>query len=350
MPAPRKSAGGAATARRPAGRPRGAIAVDGLAQIAAWERGSIPPTLYIDGPDEPLKAALLADLRQVFARTLPDAPPARVLRAAESDPAELLAIYHGSSLFSPRELVIVLDVEDLGRSDKRIAALAEGLVRPSGGNTMVLVESAGDNERKSLAPLRAACAVHWTAVPPDRDELLRWGERRLARDGVTAMKGVLDSVADACENDPGAFFNELDKLSTFAGPEGRLTEAEVKKLRRPELDADLPEYLTAVAMGDVRRAGQRLIRLLATGVGEGQIVFALQNLVGGAIGGWARQPQLSRALASRCTPRDLARALDALYRAESAWKGGRADVIALLEHLTRVISVGESTPSRSTRT
>ena len=35
---------------------------------------------------------------------------------------------------------------------------------------------------------------------------------------------------------------------------------------------------------------------------------------------------------------ELARALDAVYRAESAWKGGRGDIVTLLEHTTRVLS------------
>jgi DNA polymerase III delta subunit len=348
--AARAKSGSAATARRAPGSARGAIAVDGLALIAACERGSFPPTLYIDGSDESLKAALLADLRQLWARAVPDAPAARVMRAAESEPADLLAVYHGSSLFSPRELAIVLDVQDLGRSEKRIVALAAGLARPSGGTTMVLVESAGDNERKSLAPLRAACAVHWTAVRPERDELLRWGTRRLARERIQAAPGVLESVADTCEGDPCAFFNELDKLATFVGPEARLTDTELRQLHRPELDADLPEYLAAVAVGNAPIAAQKLSRLLATGAGEGQILFSLQNLVGGALGGWARHRDLSFTLRNRCGPKELGRALDALYRAEAAWKGGRADVIALLEHVTRIVSAGESSPSRSTRT
>lgn len=350
MAARAKSGSATATARRAPGRARGAIAVDGLALIAACGRGNFPPTLYVDGPDESLKAALLADLRQQWGRMVPDAPMARVLRAAESEPGELLAVYHGSSLFSPRELAIVLDVQDLGRSEKKIVALAEGLGRPSGGTTMVLVESAHDGERKSLAPLRTACAVHWTAAPPERDELVRWGMRRLERDGVTAAAGVLESIADACDGDSTAFFNEVDKLATFAGPEGRVTEAEVKQLRRPELDADLPDYLAAVALGNPGIAGQRLSRLLANGVGEGLILFGLSNLVGGAMGGWSRYRDLSSTLRNRSSTKTLGRALDAIYRAESAWKGGRADVIALLEHLTRVVSAGDSAPSRSTRT
>jgi len=230
----------------------------------------------------------------------------------------------------------VLEVEDLGRSAKKIDALAEGLARPGGASTLVLVESAAEAPRRSLDALRAACAVRWLAMPPSRPGLLAWGKRRLAGAGVTPEPGVLEAIVDACEGDVAATFNELDKLSVWAGDRGRVTLADAQLLLRPVAGADLPGYLAAVALGDARLAGRRLGRLLAAGVSEGTVLFALANLVGGALGGWSRYRDLSQALRRRREPRDLVRTLDALYRAESAWKHGRADVVALLEQASRV--------------
>src|SRR5262249_14380157 len=101
--------------------------------LDGFERSQFPPTLYLQGPSEPVKAAFLSELRHSWARHCPEAPLARVLRAAESSVEEILAAYQGTSLFVPRELIEVLDLEDLGRSDKRVAALAHGLARPAGG-------------------------------------------------------------------------------------------------------------------------------------------------------------------------------------------------------------------------
>ena len=306
-------------------------------------RGEFPASLFIEGADESVKAALLAELRRAWALACPEAPAARVFRAAESGVDEILAAFHGRSLFTPRELSIVLGVEDLARSERRVAALAEGLTRPSGGSCLTLVESASDLPRKSLEPLRAASAARWTASPLDRRELLAWGARRLAREAVTAETGVLEAVVDACEGDSGAFFNELDKLITCAGTSGRLGATDVATLMRPALGADLPEYLSAVALGQPALAAQRLGRLLATGVGEGTVLFALSNLVGGAMGGWARYRAPSDALRRRCPPRELARMLDSLYRAEAAWKRGQVDVVAALEQVTRLAAgVGQA--------
>ena len=90
--------------------------------------GTFPASLYIEGPSEPLKAAVLAELRRAWALACTESPRARVFRAAEASIEELLAAWQGGSLFSPRDLIVVLDVEDLGRSEKKIAALAAGKI------------------------------------------------------------------------------------------------------------------------------------------------------------------------------------------------------------------------------
>jgi DNA polymerase III delta subunit len=317
--------------------------VDGLGLIERFRRGEFPATLYLEGPSESLKAALLSELRRAWAQACPEAPLARVFRAAETSIEEILAAFQGASLFSPRDLILVLEAEDLGRSEKRVAALAAGLASPSGGSCLVLHESESDTPRKSLEPLRAASTARWVAELPARPELLRWGHCRLAAADLDVDPGVIEAVADACEGDPLTFFNELEKLDVVAGPADgrrRITRQAADAMLKPVLGADLPEYLSAVALGRSEHAGRALSRLLMAGVGEGTVLFALSNLVGGALGGWARHKDLSATLARRCPARELARSLDAIYRAESAWKGGRADVVAVLELATRAVCRG----------
>lgn len=295
----------------------------------------------MDGPSEALKAALLAELRRAWARAVPEAPLGRVFRAGEAGIEEILAAYQGASLFSPRDLILVLQVEGLARSEKKVAALAAGLATPAGGSCLVLHESEADTPRRSLEALRAAAGLRWVAEPPDRPELLRWGAVRLAGGDLEVEPGTIEAVADACEGDALAFFNELEKLDVVAprGPDGRrrVGAADAARLLAPAVGADLPAYLSAVALGRPREAGRALTRLLAAGAGEGAVLFSLANLVGGALGGWSRNPPLSAALARRRPAARLAVALDAIYRAEAAWKSGRADVVAVLEQATRAV-------------
>lgn len=260
----------------------------------------------------------------------------------EDDVDAVLNAWQSVSMFTPRELTLVMGVEVLARggSSKRAEELASGLGRPGGESRIVLVESAADKPRKTLESVRAACAALWVADPVEPRGLAAWGRRRLASESITAEADALETLIGVCEGESASFFSELSKLAGWAGPGGRVTKADVLSLSRPVIGSDLPEYLLAVATGDAALAAKRLGRLLAARESEGELMFALANLVGGALGGWARWRELSAELARRRSPRELAHALDAVYRAEAAWKGGRADALAALEQATRVVAAG----------
>jgi len=326
-------------ARRPASS-RAGVSVAALTLLDRAAAGDFPSSLYLEGPDEAIKAAFLSEFRRAWAAAVPEAPQARVMRPAEHDVDTILAAYQNVSLFSPRELTLVLEVEDLGRSEKRVAALAEGLSHPAGGSCLVLVESEAESVRKTLAPLRAACAVRVDAQSPERGELARWGARKLAAQGCHAEPGALESLLATSEGDALAFLNEVGKLAALAGAQGQVTRAHVAALTAPSIGAELPDFLAAVAAGDAARAALRLERVLAAGESEGSVLWALGHLVSSSFnpGGWARWRDASMTLARRSQPGNRARALDAVYRAEAAWKGGRTDARTALEQATREVA------------
>ena len=330
-----------AAAPRPS---RPAAAVSPLALLARAGSGDFPPTVYLEGSDEAVKAAFLAEFRRCWAAAVPEAPQARVMRPGEHDVDQILAAFQNVSLFAPRELTFVLEIEDVGRSEKRVEVLADGISRPAGGSCLVLVESEAETVRKTLAPLRAACAVRVVADRPEPAELLRWGALKLAAQGCKAEPGALEALLATCEDDAIAFMNETGKLAALAGEQGVVTKQHVAALTAPSVSAGLAEYLLSVAQGDAAQATLRLERLLAAGESEGGVLWALGHLVSSSFtatsGGWAKWRDASFTLARRRNPAARAQALDAVYRAESAWKGGRADVRTALEQATREVVAG----------
>jgi len=318
--------------------------VEPLALLERAAAGEFPATVYVEGPDEAVKAVFLAEYRREWAAAVPEAPVARVMRPDEQGVDAILAAYQTVSLFAPRELIEVLEVEDLGRSEKRVAALADGLARPAGGSCLVLVESASDATRKTLEPLRSACAVRVVAEPPGGSELLEWGRRRLAALGCVAEPGTLEALLETCEHEALAFLNEAGKLALIAGGNGRVGREQVASLTAPRVGAELPDLMLAIAAGDAPRAALKLERVLVAGEDEGSVMWALGHLVSSTLtmaanpyGGWARWRPASQLLARRRRPDELVRAMDAVYRAEAAWKAGRLDVRSALEMATREV-------------
>ncbi|MEY4070443.1 MAG: hypothetical protein RL721_1057 [Candidatus Eisenbacteria bacterium] len=320
--------------------------VPALELLKRLEGGDFPGTIHLEGSDEAIKAAFLADLRAAWARAVPEAPPARIMRPGDEDGVDaILAAYQNTSMFDPRQLVIVFRLEELVRSEKRVQALAEGLGRPGGESCLVLVESApSDKPRKMLDAVRAAVEVRVEVGPADPRTLIEWGRRRLAAHGVKAEAGVLQSLVERCEQDPLAFLNETSKLAVLAGEGGTASEEHVRSLASPTLDAELPAFLMAVAQGDAARAAQRLERVLVGGESEGSVMWALGHLATSALAStsqrfaWSRWKEATAAMVRGRDARSLARAIDAVYRAEAAWKGGRCDARTALEQVTRELA------------
>jgi DNA polymerase III delta subunit len=331
------SRAGSAATRTRAGA-RAALPADPLELLARADGGAFPASIYLGGDDEALKTEFLAGLRRAWAVAVPGAPP-RVMRMGEDDVDAVLTAYQGISMFTPRELVLVLGMEHLVRgSEKRIEDLAAGLGHPAGESCLVLLEAAADAPRKTLAPLRAACAANVELGASDPRALLAWGRRRVAAEGLAEEPGALEALLRACENESVSFLSELGKLVAVSAAAGRVTAAGVASLARPVVGAGLEDYLAAVAAGDAGLAAQRLGRLLAAGESEGSVLWALGNMVAGAAGTWSRHRDLAAQLARRLRPQDVARALDAVYRAEAAWKGGRVDAMLALEQATREVA------------
>lgn len=298
-------------------------------------REPLPSSLYVSGSDEAAKAEVLSALKERWAEERPDVPPI-VLRAAEVGVDRVLAEAQGASLFVPASFVMVLNVEEWTRSQRTIEAAATGAAGVPPGNVLVFVESAAENERKTLAALRGACAMRLEIEPPPPEILSRWAARKLARAGVEAGADVIACVLDASRLETGEVMNEVEKLADWAGSGGKLTRAEAERVLRPMHSGSLSALSRAVAEGRTDAAMDHLLRSLEAGESEGTVLFQLQTLVSGALRlkthqwGWIRDRENSERLARSRSAVELSAALDLLYRVERAWKSGRADVETLL--------------------
>jgi DNA polymerase III delta subunit len=201
---------------------------------------------------------------------------------------------------------------------------------------VVLVESAADGERKTLAGLAAACDLHAVldALPPE--VLARWAGERLRRLGVVAEAGTVERLLAESRLETAEVINEVDKLADWAGPGGRVSHREAEQVLRPQHSGSLAALAVAVAEGRNDLAVDQLLRALESGESPGTVLFQMQTLFAGALRlrthqwGWIRDRENSERLARRHSERELTASLDLLYRVERAWKSGRGEVRTLL--------------------
>jgi DNA polymerase III delta subunit len=336
-PAAPKAKKAVAAKKAPARGTKMAPRAGGPASCAAWlERAADSPgTTYLQGHDEALKSEILTALKEAWLAAVPDAPPT-VLRAGEAGPAGVLNAVQGGSLFASRALVIVLRVEDWARSATVPAALAQAVANVPPENLLVLVEGAGDSERKHLNPLRGACARIFALDGLAPSELRPWAERHAARQDLKLAPDAWEALFELPRLDTGEVFNELDKLAAWAGPGGSATREQVQELVHPAGGATLGQLADAVVERRADLAMDCLLRAMEGGETAGGVLFQLMTLLSGALrlrgggGGWVRDRMRSGRIAALWRPDDIARGIDLLYRCERAWKTGRAPEDVLL--------------------
>lgn len=288
----------------------------------------------MSGRDEAAKAELLQWWRARWQRERGGTPI--VHRAVEAGVARVLADTQTASLFEPSVLVEVLGVEEWGRSSRTVEAAAAEVARVPPENCLLLVESAGDEERKSLAPLREACQIAVRLDALAAEELLVWGGAHLETRGVAVEPGVLEEVSQAARWDTAEFLNELDKLADWAAEGEPIGRAAVRELLRPLFGGSLSALARAVAERRTGEAVDELLRSFEAGESEGTVLFHLQTLFTGALRmktgkwGWVRDRENAGRLALSRSETELSTALDLLYRVERAWKTGRGDPRTLL--------------------
>lgn len=297
-------------------------------------RGPWPRSVYLSGRDESAKAELLQWWKARWQTERGGTP--LVHRAAEAGVARVLADAQTASLFQPCVLVVVHGVEDWGRSPKSVEAAALGVAAVPPENLLLLVESASDEERKSVGDLREACevAVRLDALSPE--ELALWGRTYLERRGAAVEAGVLEDVVQAARWDTAEYLNELDKLADWVDEGKPITRAAARELLRPLFGGTLGALARAVAERQTGEAVDQLLRSFEAGESEGTVLFHLQTLFTGALRvktgkwGWIRDRENAGTLARSRSETELSTALDLLYRVELAWKTGRGDPRTLL--------------------
>ena len=308
-------------------------------------KGEMPSTIYLAGRDEAAKKEAIERIKERWSQDQPSTQPI-VHRASEAGVAQVLADAQGGSLFSPVIFVEVLNVEEWERSSRTIDAAAEGITRVPAGNLLLLIESGGDNERKSLVPLRAASQVVVQLDGLSAEELARWGLAHLERLGVEADPDAMEAVLEATRLETGEVMNELDKLAAWAGEGGKITRQDTDQVLRPVLTGRLAALSRAIAEGRGDHAVDQFLRALEAGEREGNVLFQLETLVSGAIRlksgqwGWIRDRDNSSRLSRRLSEDELSQRLDLLYRVELAWKSGRGDARTLL--LRAVVGLSET--------
>jgi DNA polymerase III delta subunit len=318
-------------------------------QIAS---GQLEPVYVLTGPDDMLKAALVAKLVESVEA---DLRPFNVDRIFPADNREetrkqfwsAMQLARTLPMMAPRRIVIVAQAEKLmpifrsaeddpaGRSEAtpavtkgrkpvqraageaELEALEAYLSNPS--PDVVLVFVAGDGLNKSLKPVKLleklAAFVECDALSADGNAV-RWVTAEAAAQGVRIAPAASQLLASLAGGDITRLRAELERAVLFASGEGIITEAAVREIAAAPTTKGPWAMTNAMERGAIGEA----LRELALKFDAGQFPLMILG-------------QLRWYVESKLDRRRVPAAVDALFRTDLALKTSGGDPRVLLERL-----------------
>ncbi len=250
-------------------------------------KGTLPPAVYLYGPEEPLKdEALQALLDLALDPGLRDFN-LDTRSAASLDPDEVATLLTTLPMMADRRVVIIRDVESWNKRAKAKQAVLDALEKPSPETLVVLVQGAGSADKaKSNDPdpdlAKRTWAVNCDRLPADR--AARWLAKEAEKLGLALAPETVTHLVKALDAELGPLRAELGKLSGLAGPEP-LSIEQVSAMLGIRHGETVPDWCEAVMDGHSGRAATMLPPLLGQSGNSGvKLVIALgQALIGTAL-------------------------------------------------------------------
>jgi DNA polymerase-3 subunit delta len=277
-------------------------------------------------------------------------------------------------MLAPRQVIVYSELESLeppseSKSKKEDPAdlLREYLASPAPFTVLVLEASELDKRTKLTKLLLEEVPVVDASLPNDPAERLRVASR-LTRQMASQEKGAIEDdaaeeLADLCNGDLAAIRAELAKLATYAGPDRKISRADVEALVVAEKKYSVWELADVLASGQLSRALLFLDKLLREGEEPPALVGALawtfRKLLeakdlgrvseGQALGRLGMRPDAARTAlrqAQKVSRGQLVNALRALYETDNRLKSGTRDDRAVMEFLMAQLAGGRESAAR----
>jgi DNA polymerase-3 subunit delta len=278
-------------------------------------------------------------------------------------------------MLAPRQVIVYSELESLepsgeskSKKDDPADILREYLASPAPFTVLVLEASELDKRTKLSKLLLEEVPVVDASLPEDPAERLRVASR-LTRQMAAQQKGAIEDdaaeeLADLCNGDLAAIRAELAKLVTYAGPDCKISRADVEALVVAEKKYSVWELADVLASGQLSRALLFLDQLLREGEEPPALVGALawtfRKLLeakdlgrgvseGQAMGRLGMRPDAARTAlrqAQKVSRGQLVNALRALYETDNRLKSGTRDDRAVMEFLMAQLAGGREAAAR----
>jgi DNA polymerase-3 subunit delta len=302
--------------------------------------GSIPLVVLVIGPEETLREAYVAALRE---RALGGGPrdfneDRFDLAEGGSDPAQILAAARTLPILAPRRLVLVRGLEDR-RARRFLEDLLPAYVEDPTPQTCLVLDARNVDRRQRWVKLVERAGELRDCRGPTRPaEVQRWIDARFRQAGKSPAAGTAAALFELVGPDLDRLGGEVEKACLFAGASAEVTPDDVAEVTGALRPLALYELTDAIGSRQVSPSLRMLARLLEQGEAPLAILGGLANHFRRLLRARECEPADARAIeralgvhpfaaqklagqVARFDARRLRRCLDAIHRTDAALKG-----------------------------
>ena len=256
-------------------------------QLAArLAQGKSLPAILLYGADSFLRQSCREQIIQAVVEPAARQWAVQHFSAAEDDLEMVLGQARMMPMLAQRQVVIYSELEAIepaaeskAKKDDPAEMLREYLESPAPFTILILEATKLDQRTKFAKMLLDEIPVVEAELPEDPSERLRIASR-LTKQMAAEQKGAIEDdaaeeLADLCNGDLAAIHTELAKLITYAGPQHKISSADVEALVVAEKKYSVWELADVLVSGQLSRALKFLDQLLREGEEPPALVGAL---------------------------------------------------------------------------
>lgn len=299
--------------------------------------GKVRSIYIIAGKDSYIRASCLSELLNRIKDVFGSVDVVK-LSGTNTKPVDLLGDLHTASFWG-RKVVILEDADKFIAANRDI--LEEYFKSPSSDSTLIIIADTWSSNTR-LAKMLPAVGEVILADNLSRERFICWVAEYVERAGKKIGLAAIERLIQMVGQEMVAVANELDKLISFVGERGEITEEDIEVLCGDIAEQSIFELNNAILRKDARSAFRLLDKILENDPSAeytlcGVIAFGLRRLlqVRSLIEQGSSEEEISRELrlypryvrqlidqAKRFRVDELTRLIDALTEADFSTKSG----------------------------
>ncbi len=222
-------------------------------------QNEIAPVYFLNGNDGYLQEFFIGELAKVF---LKDVGYKTFISLDDDKEQDLLGELSALSLFEEKRIIVVRQIRKMTNKGK--SEMLSYFLSPNPSNCVLLINAEDRGKNKFIDSLKQQ-AVHVDVGSPRGQKFKDWANYIVKRKSIKIASEALDLLIDLQGDSLAKIFNEVEKLSLYAGDDKVIDRATIESTSMHQRQYDIDQLQDALGQRDLGSAFTITTNLLDSG-------------------------------------------------------------------------------------